>query len=305
MISIVSLHNIQFSANNVTVKLDDRTLLTNDFSKIQKALNLYDEIKNFIGKLEYDELLSGSIVAIRNDKDTEHDIETCLRKMLFDIQTLSNAIWFKYDSCVDTEVCFIFELGAKAKIANTMIKSGFYSSTGLKEILHIGYSDLSEIIENYYNKLNSATELVLGTTIVLNKDSERITRCLYHFSRARSSNVQELKIAEYCSGLESIFATSTSELAHILSERIAILLEGSLEKRMKIYNLIKKNYNIRSKVVHGASIKEKDMIDLSTKIDNISRKVICYVLENEEFQNLLEENNSEKINYYFLKKLFE
>lgn len=68
---------------------------------------------------------------------------------------------------------------------------------------------------------------------------------------------------------------------------------------------MKKIYNIRSKVVHGATIERNNIIDMSKGADEIARKLIKYIFSNKELYELLSSEQNDNIDEYFLKKIME
>lgn len=56
---------------------------------------------------------------------------------------------------------------------------------------------------------------------------------------------------------EALLSTGNNEISHQISERSAIILENAPEDRLRIYEAIKKLYDLRSKIVHGDIPKKK------------------------------------------------
>ena len=71
------------------------------------------------------------------------------------------------------------------------------------------------------------------------------------------------KIAHYCSALETLFTTESTELAHKVSQRGAFFLGERAYDRWEIFSAIKNAYNIRSNLVHGDTLKIKQIDGLS------------------------------------------
>lgn len=109
-----------------------------------------------------------------------------------------------------------------------------------------------------------------------------------YIAKARAEGVVAMKVLLYCSALEALVSTSTTELSHRVAERIATLLGNDKEERCEIYNNVKTGYDVRSKVAHGDLVKkDREQIErISTIIDEYLRKLIIrdkpYCLENKE-----------------------
>jgi hypothetical protein len=82
---------------------------------------------------------------------------------------------------------------------------------------------------------------------------------LYHIQSARHSKDLGVKLVDYCTAAESLFLSSSGELMHQLSERIASFDEKAGVSRIETYRRFKRAYNFRSRVVHGAAISAKDL----------------------------------------------
>lgn len=127
------------------------------------------------------------------------------------------------------------------------------------------------------------------------RGSTRYGRAFLFVLMARSSGILPLKIVSYVNALECLFTTTKAELTHRLSERAAFFLEKEPEKRMALYKKIKKAYSLRSTIVHGEHIKEKEevLIELSVELDKILRKLLV------EYKEFYLEHNDNQINEYF------
>lgn len=122
-------------------------------------------------------------------------------------------------------------------------------------------------------------------------EGTRIDRALMFLDNARSTSFIPMKIAMYSSILECLFSTGdTGEINHKISERCAFYLGGSQQEKIKNFNIVKKAYSIRSKLLHGDKIpvdKAKNestnnilntQIEISAEIDKLTRKVLTKVI---------------------------
>ena len=92
-----------------------------------------------------------------------------------------------------------------------------------------------------------------------------------------------MKIANYCSALESLLITSPTELTYRLSQRVAWLLGETAEERYELFQQLKDAYDFRSKVVHGSYASEKklrnDLIPAVRACDDLLRAVLSQILK--------------------------
>jgi len=116
------------------------------------------------------------------------------------------------------------------------------------------------------------------------ENMNRFSRAIRFIIMARSTSFLPMKIACYISVLESLFDVDF-ELSHQVSERAAKLIGGDLDVKLANYNLVKEAYNVRSKYVHGSTIKKKkklgegnDSGELSSRLDNLVRTLMVKVI---------------------------
>lgn len=106
--------------------------------------------------------------------------------------------------------------------------------------------------------------------------SKRLDRALFFIVMARMMSILPIKILSYCTALECLFTIGSSEINHKISERTAILLGDTREKRIKIYTLIKTAYKYRSELIHGQYLKgtDDDLAAISMGLDDVLRQLI-------------------------------
>ncbi len=122
----------------------------------------------------------------------------------------------------------------------------------------------------------------------------RIRRALTFLHKARGEGHLPAKISSYVGVLECLFTTDKDEVSHKVTERCTLVLGGSFEEKKGNFKLIKEAYNIRSKFVHGAAMKDgkkfishEYLVTLSIAVDNLMRTLLkIVVLEKyERFDN--------------------
>lgn len=113
------------------------------------------------------------------------------------------------------------------------------------------------------------------------------------------------KVANYCTSFEALVSTNSTELAHQVSERVAVLIGDDSSEALDIYRNLKKAYGTRSKLVHGdqlAAAKDQYLSE-ANNCDEYLRRLLRVVLTKENVARALEEKQ-EKVNEFFLNRLF-
>jgi hypothetical protein len=141
---------------------------------------------------------------------------------------------------------------------------------------------------------------------LLKEKSLRFQRMMYFIQITRGASDVAMKVAQYCSGLEALLSSSSMELTHQVAERAACLLEDPGDARLDCFRKVKIAYGFRSKAVHGASFRQKDLdrlVQSSVEIDEICRKLIVLYLDRDTkiAENL--EVDAERLNEFFHRRL--
>jgi hypothetical protein len=113
------------------------------------------------------------------------------------------------------------------------------------------------------------------------------------------------KIIYYCSALEALFATSHSELVHLLSERTAVTVSDISDERHSTYQDVRTCYKLRSAYTHGAVLRQKEIeltASMSVKLDGIVRKCMNRILNDEDIRGAM--GSDDNLDAWFLKQLF-
>lgn len=122
--------------------------------------------------------------------------------------------------------------------------------------------------------------------------------------------------------LETLLTTGNTEVSHQIAERVAILVSDDCDRRIELYNIVKKLYNQRSKITHGNMLFSKGVINWGTSIMSakttiismpdliniaqIATTVLRSVLDNEILTTAFQSGGrrNDEINHYFLRQLF-
>lgn len=128
------------------------------------------------------------------------------------------------------------------------------------------------------------------------KIGRKMTAWIYVFY-ARAAAALTIKVLMYITAMEALVSTSTAELSHQVSERVAVLLGKDAQERLSIYNDIKKGYGIRSKAAHGEPVRgtEADTAALLVTIDDYTRRLMAL--------DTPYDLDQEKMNEFFMERL--
>lgn len=143
-------------------------------------------------------------------------------------------------------------------------------------------------------------------TTKLTSDSPRSWRFSYFLHVGRTTNDVAMKIAHWCSGLEALVSSSQTELSHQVAERTAAALHPIGSARLETFKIVKRAYGIRSKAVHGAAFKSKDVAalkDTAVALDEICRQLFQLTMEGNALHRVLE-GNSNDFEAYWLERIF-
>lgn len=133
----------------------------------------------------------------------------------------------------------------------------------------VNETDITWIKDNY-EKVN-----------LLANQNEKFKYSIEILNSWRFSTDVKSSIALIWSAIESIIGVS-SEIVYRLSLNISSILEPRGESRIQKFREIKKLYGLRSKVVHGADLKEAEIILALEGSFLLLRDLIIYMIENDK-----------------------
>lgn len=109
----------------------------------------------------------------------------------------------------------------------------------------------------------------------------RLARALYFLSAARATSELGMKVTFYCSALEALFSTATSEISNQLAVRVSLFLTSDFQERIALFKRMKAAYSVRSKMIHGDIVKEDELLArISEECDDALRRAL-YRISNE------------------------
>jgi hypothetical protein len=137
--------------------------------------------------------------------------------------------------------------------------------------------------------------------------SSRWNSSMIFVDAARIVENPGMKVAQYCTCLEALFGTGSDELTHKLAERVACFLEDDPRSRLATFEVVKKAYRIRSKVVHGSKTAIKDGLkaaDSAIALDQLVRRILMRILDDPAHHRRFVEGNDSDLEPFFGRLLF-
>ena len=160
------------------------------------------------------------------------------------------------------------------------------------------WADTNEGIESYLREAQSGR-----TSFMMEKGYRRSGRAMRFVKAARGAPDMAFKISHYCSALETLFTTETTELSHKLSERVAFFLGSRGHNRRAVFQAVKRGYGVRSKLVHGDTLGQRqidELPELSVEIDCYLRTVLNAVFAEDDLRRVFD-SHTDAVESYFLK----
>jgi hypothetical protein len=154
----------------------------------------------------------------------------------------------------------------------------------------------NDLVETYLHAAGSSS-----LRFMMEKGYSRSGRAMQFVVAARRAQDLAFKIANYCSALETLFTTESTELAHKLAERVAFFLGARGFGRRTVFATVKLAYGVRSKLVHGDTLKPgqvESLPGLSGQCDVFVRSILSAIFHSPELLDLFD-GGSDSIESYF------
>lgn len=289
---ICAVHFLELDTTDLSINLASG-IISNNKDKLNQIFN-NDLSLNTLGLHSIDEILEAPSYYIvegdLGDNITQEDVNQYGTNLCFcllrQIQKFTADLWTLRDNSIYVRDGFLYTYakypsdGYTFKASVSAVNS--FSTGDIRNIIIptnalISIGESMEVFE-YNSDSNNSQDFKKPTQIQHYKNSglsrKDLAEC--YIAMARANGVVPQKLLMYSAALESLVATSTTELSHRVSERVAILLGKTTEERCAIYSDKKNGYDTRSKVAHGDMIKKDEnfISNLSQKIDEYLRKLL-------------------------------
>lgn len=288
-----------------------------------------------IGKLEYDAFMRKPMfvffwASTENDfGKTEEELDQRYGLTSGHLNNIAQAFsigcWFIKDSCIASTNMYLYNMFNHYSLQS---KRDMHITLSTGEIREISLDDIEivEAIERMYEVLNylSPRESNMGKvncnvsngTVVweidkaISTEGKSFARALTILQEARRTGYLSTKIDKYCSMLECLYAIKEEHKKNIANITAAYIGKDDVEKK-RIRSDMRDAYSIRSDGSHGDSLKylkkndEKDLRELSYKIDEYVRKVFRKILIEPKLNCDKSPEEKARTRAYFMKKAKE
>lgn len=271
----------------------DDLRLTNDRAVARSVVTPH--VREMIGHLEADWLLSADVIAYGHSPWDVHADTPALRLELLNAQLLRTrlllrTLWLARDCAANAELGFL--ISPSGKLTDDIV-----SSNSISLFFTVSDGTTGEVTPFTREELRQAR----GVTHYFHPDVSpdprdtpedanafRFSRAMFSIEAARVTSHLPVKIANYCTAFESLFAYETGELTHRLAERLARFLGNNLEERRTIYREVKSAYEVRSRAVHGArpETRHDKLAPISRACDQLLRRALRKIIDTESLHAL-------------------
>lgn len=287
---IIAVYNLGIEENlGEGIELNNGFRLTNNKNFIESLIT--DGLIESIGQIEYEGLINYAkavIYSIEEIDIAKENTDNVYFRKVMNAHAFILDLWMVKDNSIQINVGFIqFPYCKPSKLILTheqpsTVHSNYYSfsdnsmANGIVRQTNYTTSELKKAIELGENKVIVSKNDDIQSD-EMEKLNSRLSKAFNFLQLARTLPHLELRIANYCSAFECLFADDNKELSHKLSERIAYFLEIEPEKRKDMFKFIKEVYGLRSAVIHGdiiSNTQKKNLTDMSIKCDEILRRIL-------------------------------
>jgi hypothetical protein len=272
-------------------KINDALRITNNRTVIERLLSPGHRM--MMGDMEVASLLTGAPVVIA-EADIPPDMtpQQYLLTRLYETQGFLMTTWVLFDNAVNCELGFLLHEKASIASATSNFVAHLYSTArGEKPVTRWTREQLREMRTLHREAMSMPDHPFQLPTSQLTSRHPRTSRAIFLINGARGQSDIAMKVSLYCTAFETLFSTSQAELAHQLSERLSCYLYETVDERLAHYRKVKAAYSLRSKVVHGSTLREEklpDAVDAAEYCDMLARKVFYRLLTDKESQELFE-----------------
>ena len=271
-------------------------------------------LRQRIGEIEASYILNGSpFLFARSDyplEDTSPEAQMRLLNARLKIaRSFFNVLWLIKDNSVSFDRGFL-QYPYKTEPSRISVNNwtAQYNKTdGQCAVTEFSKTELEEAMCMYNSLYGTPSSsdvsppLTPGTAGAVN----RLSRAFYFLQGARSMADLPHKVTYYCTSFEALVSTHSSELAHQVSERVAVLISEDPSEALEIYRNLKKAYGTRSKLIHGDQLTsaEDQYLTEAKNCDRYLRRLLRAMLTKEGVAKALEQK-PKKVDQFFLGKLF-
>lgn len=255
-----------------------------------------NKFETMIGSLETNHLKTcATYVYSQKEMPNDTDAKAYLNGQMYCVQEFLMATWLLRSNCINFELCFlIMEDGEGYGVTSNFLSHRYCNTDGKNLEVIFTREELRRIRKIHTNRFGIKEEQLPFPDIQFTKDNSRIGRALTWINAARGSPINSIRVANFCTAFETLFSTTQNEIAHQLSERIAIFLHPEKQERLETYQSLKRAYELRSRIIHGSTTSEsvmKNPVVIASQCEDFARKIISKIIENDSIFEMFNKSN--------------
>lgn len=277
-------------------KIGDHMRISNNVEI--KSRFLTDKFKKIVGSLEFNQLKNcNAYLYSKSETTDEVDFVEYLTGQMYCAQDFLMATWMEKDNCINFELCFLIKESAKGYgVTSNFLNHRYWAAESSSAVTTFSRNELRTIRKIHVERLGVKMEQIPIPDSQFKEDNCRIGRALKWINSARGSLDYSIRVANFCTAFETLFSTTHNEIAHQLSERIAVFLHSDADQRLTTYQSIKRAYELRSRIVHGSTTTQaasKNPAVIALDCDNIARQVVKKIIENDTIFEIFNRSNDQ------------
>ncbi len=290
---------------NAPIEIKDGLYVTNNSAHVAGYISTASIVS--IGSLEARSLTGSIPVIYRLDNQAEFtDAKVEVINFLREVQAFLTATWLTRDNSANCELAFAFCLDAQYVHSNALALH-YLDHAGARCHMAVDRAELAEICAMHRQNFVGIRQQNAPLHTSSQKSIARLSRAMRFLQQARSSDDLGQKVANYCSFFEALLSTSSSELSHQLSERVAVFLRDKPTERLSLFKEMKRAYNVRSKIVHGDVLAPATISSLAgvcLMCDEAARQTVHKVVSSAELTKLFDESGNDVLDSYMMNLVF-
>lgn len=268
-----------------------------------------------IGEIEANTILDGSPFLFTTSdyplEDSSCEAQMNLLNARLQIAiTLCNLLWLLKDNSVNFGqgvLQYPYERsGSPSRISTNSWIAKYHTADGELKVTKFTKAELRKAISMHRSLYGSmaSDNISVGLTPGTAGRIDRLSRAFFFLQGARAMRDLPQKVANYCICFEALVSTSHTEIIHQVAERVAILIGEDSADALEIYRNIKKAYDTRSKLLHGAELRpnQDQYKTQSINCDNYLRRLLYVVITMKDVAQALA-GDQEVVNQFFLEEL--
>lgn len=292
---ITALQNIKITEDlSAGDKIGDSMLITNNPTPKSKILT--PQFKEHVGLLEFSALKNCNAYlysTIQTDSNINHI--DYLTGQMYCAQDFLMASWLEKNNSANFEMCFLVsEDKQQYGVSSNFLSHRYWGIGNAQQETKFTRDELRRVRRIHADRLGIKMEQLPIPDSQFKDDNLRVGRALTWINAARGSHDYSIRVANFCTAFETLFSTTHNEIAHQLSERIAVFLHHNHEDRINAYQSLKRAYELRSRIVHGSTTTQtstKNPADIASQCESMAREVITKIISNDEIFDVFNKSN--------------